>query len=191
MKNKVIILLLFILIAGIQWFIPIRLISEKHSIWLEGRTYKFQLTPLDPEDPFRGKYLQLKFEENHFRTDGQAGWQRGESVYVQLKRNAQGFVRITGLARNLPADDVDFVKATVRDAYGEDSLRIFIDYPFDRYYVNEKMADPLEKPLLSNLQDTSRINYALIRIKSGEAVLEEVYLDDVPVSEWAERETAK
>ncbi len=187
MKNKVIILLFFTLMVGIQWFIPIRMISEKHIIWMEGREYKFQMTPLDPEDPFRGKYLQLRFEENHYRADDQSDWQSGDPVYVQLKRNAQGFVRIIGLARSVPTGDVDFVKATVRNTHGEDSLQMYIDYPFDRYYINEKISGALEERFRETVQDSAALNYALVRIRSGEAILKEVYLDDIPVTEWFEQ----
>jgi len=70
---------------------------------------------------------------------------------------------------------------------GGDSLLVFIEYPLDRYYINEKMAGPIEEFIFENQSDSTRINYAVVRVRSGRALLEEVYIDDVPVSEWKDR----
>ncbi|MBY5959587.1 GDYXXLXY domain-containing protein [Membranicola marinus] len=187
MKNRTILFLLFVLMVGVQWFVPTRMINQKHSIAVEGRQYKFQMSPLDVEDPFRGKYLQLRFTVDHYKADSNYTWKSGDVVYVLLKKNAQDFVRVSGLTSSLPNGDDDFVKATVRHAFGKDSLQVYIDYPFDRYYINDNIPDTLEQVLLGNLKDSSTINYALVRIKSGEAVLEEVYIDSVSISEWYDR----
>lgn len=191
MKNRSVIIILFFVMAAVQWLIPINMIWDSERTLASGREYKFRLAPVDPEDPFRGRYLNLDFDISRVTVATPPYWEEGEKVFVVLEQDEEGFARINRLAKNKPSGEEDYIKSMVRSAYGEDSLMVFIEYPLDRYYINEKMADPIQEMLDANQLDPTKINYALVRVRTGGAVLEEVYLDEVSVTEWVRRERAE
>lgn len=61
MKLKIILL---IVLFAIQLAIPGYMIFEQNQILTEGTAYKFKTRPIDPYDPFRGRYVTLAFEAN-------------------------------------------------------------------------------------------------------------------------------
>jgi uncharacterized membrane-anchored protein len=56
------ILPLFALTCLAQWFVPAQMIYDQEQVLREGKTYHFKTAPIDPSDPFRGKYITLSFE---------------------------------------------------------------------------------------------------------------------------------
>lgn len=185
MRNKAIILISFLLMVGAQWYIPYQMIQDQSTTLSTGNMYKFKIAPVDPEDPFRGKFLRLNFQDNEIKVAPEPFWQAGESVFVQFGKDSLGFARIVNLTTTEPdRSQSDYLKTTIQNVYGTDSLTVFVEYPFDRYYINERMAEPLEKILAENLLDTTSLNYVTVRIRSGQAVLEEVYIDEISIPEW-------
>lgn len=187
MKSKTIIVVLFVVMVAVQWFVPLQMIRGNKVILSDGKEFKFKLAPVDPEDPFRGKYLNLSYEANRFDVIPPPTYDQGEKVYVHLEADGEGFARIRDLSRREPDEEVDFIQANVQYTMGEDTLTVFIAYPFDRYYLNEKMAGPIERMLVGNQADSTALNYALVRVNAGKAALEELYLDDIPLEEWYQR----
>ncbi|HMB62545.1 MAG TPA: hypothetical protein VKN36_05700, partial [Eudoraea sp.] len=57
------------------------------------------------------------------------------------------------------------------------------DYPFDRFYMEESKANEAELTYRQSQRDTSKITYALVRIKNGEAVLKDVMIDGISIRE--------
>lgn len=187
MTNKTIVMVLFVVMVVVQWFVPMQMIRGNKVILSDGKEYKFKLAPVDPEDPFRGKYLNLSYEANRFDVIPPPTYDQGEKVYVHLEVDGEGFARIKDLSRLKPTAEIDFIQANVQYTMGEDTVTVLIAYPFDRYYLNEKMAGPIERMLVGNEADSTALNYALIRVNAGKAALEELYLDDVPLEEWYQR----
>jgi uncharacterized membrane-anchored protein len=64
MDRKKILILAFALMVVAQFYVPISMITESEDILSEGTPYKFRTAPIDPNDPFRGKYITLSFKEN-------------------------------------------------------------------------------------------------------------------------------
>lgn len=187
MINKWYLILLLAILVCIQWIVPMQMVRDSRSTLTSGTEYKFRLAPVDPEDPFRGKYLDLDFDISRVKVATPPYWSPGDKVYVILDEDPDGFARVNRLSGEAPEPGVDFIESRIRSAVGEDSLLVFIEYPLDRYYINEKMAGPIEEFIFENQNDSTRINYAVVRVRSGRALLEEVYIDDVPVSEWKGR----
>lgn len=184
MKNKWLLVLLFVIMACIQWIVPMQMVRDSRSTLVSGTEYKFRLAPVDPEDPFRGKYLDLDFDISRVKVGTPPHWTSGDKVFVVLETDSAGFARVNRLSREIPEPDTDFIASRIRSAVGEDSLLVFIEYPLDRYYINEKIAGPIEEMIFENQRDSTKINYALVRVRAGKAILEELYIDEIPVSEW-------
>ncbi len=84
---KAIVWIGFALLVIVQWLVPGQLIWKKEKVLAEGVTYKFQSAPVDPNDPFRGKYIVLNFKENSLTVKKETGFNYGEKVYVIFSVN--------------------------------------------------------------------------------------------------------
>lgn len=63
------IFLIFVLVAALQLFIPAQMILKQETILKKGTAYKFKAQPVDPSDPFKGKYINLNYEIDSFKTN--------------------------------------------------------------------------------------------------------------------------
>lgn len=186
MNNKKKIIISFVIIAIIQLFVPVKMIWNKESTLINGNPYKFKTAPIDPTDPFIGKYIVLDFEENSYEVNEQ--YLRGEFLYVYLDEDQNGFAKIAKVSKNiLPNEEKDYVKAKVRygNYLGHD-LQIQIDYPFQRFYMEESKAYNAELLYRKFQSESGSITYALVRVKNGDAVIQNVFINDTPIKELVE-----
>ena len=81
----------------------------------------------------------------------------------------------------------DFLKAKVDYVIHEGS-KLSIEYPFDRFYMEESKAYDAELTYRRALPDTSQITYALVNIKNGESVLKDVMMNGISIREIVKQE---
>lgn len=175
----------FILMVAVQLVVPASMIYNAEAIIAKGTEYKFITTPIDPTDPFRGKYITLSYRENRFQIYNPEEWSTNEIVFVTLTTDENGYAKISSVSKEMPADQQDFVKAKVSyvtNLENEDNY-MTISYPFDRYYMEESKASDAETLYLESLRDTNLITYGLVNIKAGEAVLKDVMIDGKSIKE--------
>ena len=191
MNSKKLLLTAFILVALVQLYVPAKMIWDKENVIETGIEYKFKTAPIDPSDPFRGKYITLNYDENTaIVSDGQ-DWELGESIYVSLTTDNLGFAKIQSVSKTKPTDNESFIKAKVRFSSGNSSNKLTIDYPFDRYYMEESKAYDAELIYRQSQQDTNQVTYALVSIKNGDAVLKDVLIDGTSIREILKKSTRK
>ncbi len=186
MNNKKGLIILFVIIAIIQLLVPAKMIWNKESTLIYGKPYKFKTAPIDPTDPFIGKYIILDFDANSYEANEQ--YIRGEIVYVYLEEDKNGFAKIAKVSKSiLPDEEKDYIKAKVRfgNYLGYD-LKIQIDYPFQRFYMEESKAYNAELLYRKFQNEPDSITYALIRVKNGDAVIQNVFINDTPIKELVE-----
>lgn len=181
MNSKKILLTTFILMAFIQLAIPGKMIWDKEKILETGKEFKFETAPVDPTDPFRGKYIVLQYKENSIEVETDDNWLSGEKIYVVLKSNEKGFSTIDYVAKEKPTNNIDFVVAKVDYVSGNHFKTINISYPFDRFYMEESKAYAAEQEYIKSQQDSSRTTYVLVNIKNGDAVLKDVLIDEISI----------
>lgn len=187
MTKRKIFVILFILLALVQIYVPAKMILNRESVLVGGTEYKFKAAPIDPYDPFRGKYITLTFAERSVLIEDEHDWYSGETVYVQFTTDINGFAKISSVTKDSPANE-DYLEATVDYVSSNGSQRLTIEYPFDRYYMEESKAYDAELTYRRSLMDTSRTTYALVRIKDGDAVLKDVLIDGIPIKEIVKRQ---
>lgn len=186
MSTKVLLSSALILTAGVQLYVPAKMIWDREEILNDGKEYKFETAPIDPTDPFRGKYITLSYEEDEIEVSQAADWINGESIYVLLEEGDDGYAKISSIAKHEPSATQDFVKAKVR--FTQPSGIVHVTYPFDRYYMDEFKAYEAEQTYASAQRDTAKHTaYALLSILKGQAVIKEVMIDDTPIKELVER----
>lgn len=165
----------FVLMVLIQLFVPAKMIFDKENILKNGILYKFKAAPVDPNDPFIGKYVALNFEAVNYRYRQDMTWNMDDLAYVTLTTDSLGFAQIGDVYQKPPADE-PFITATVQYTQPYEN-QLVIHYPFDRYYVEESQAPEIEKRYREAFQDSSKVAYALVAVKNGKAVLKELVIE--------------
>src|SRR3546814_8594927 len=148
------------------------MIWNREDVLDTGTEYKFKTAPIDPNEPFRGKYITLRYDENTVAVTNEKDWTTGESVYISLTTDNDGFAKIKSISKAEPIGDQDFIKTKVRFVSGNGSNKLTIDYPFDRYYMEESKAYNAEltyrrrsEEHTSELQSLMHISYAVFCLK--------------------------
>lgn len=183
MNSKIILLIAFVLVALAQLTIPVKMILDKEEVLENGTVYKFRTAPVDPNDPFRGKYIALTFRDNTVEITNGEEWIVGETIYVVLTTGDDGFAKIDFVSKQMPEGHADVMKAKVRSVLDDNTRKLMIDYPFDRFYMEESKAMEAEITYRQLLTDTNKVTYALVNIKNGEAVLSDVLIDGTSILE--------
>ena len=183
MNNKIIVFAIFILVSLVQLFVPAKMIIDREDVLATGKEFKFRTQPIDPNDPFRGKFVSLQFSENSILIQNPNNWLSNETVFVLLTANEDGFAKIESVSKIKPAETLDFVKARVDYVQNSDSTILYIEYPFTRFYMEESKAPMAELVYNETVSDTNNITYGLVSIKDGEAVLKDVLINEIPIQE--------
>lgn len=168
----------------LQLYVPASMILERESILQSGKQYKFKAAPVDPNDPFRGKYITLQYDARAAKVNDKFNWQDDDPIFVVIHSDKDGYAKIDTVLKEKPSNGKDFVKAKV-DYISYDSL-LYINYPFSRYYMEEYKAPQAEKLYIQSTRDTSYKTYSLVCIKNGEAVLKDVLINDVSIRQITE-----
>lgn len=179
--NRKYLFIAFILLVIIQLYVPAQMILGREEILDNGTEVKFKTAPVDPTDIIRGKYVTLRFENDNFEASEKDEWKPNEDVYVLLKKDAQGFAEIQSFSRNKPGGNQLYVLAKTSYTSGSKNRTLIVDYPFDRLYMEESEAPVAEKIYNEIASDTSQVAYALVSLKDGEAVLKDVFINDVSI----------
>lgn len=191
MNNKKLILSIFILVALVQLYVPAKMILDREDILKTGKEYKFKTVAVDPNDPFRGKYITLRYEENMTKVKNESDWQRNETIYVTLTTDDEGYASIQSVSKEKPKDNPDFLKTKVSYVTTNGLNKLRVDYPFDRYYMEESKADDAEQTYAESQRNSDKTTYALVCIKDGEAVLKDVLIDGISINEIVRNDREK
>ncbi len=91
---------IFLLVALVQVSVPASMIWKRHHTLRDGRLWKFKAAPVDPEDPFRGRYVSLRFAAEEFAQPEALAITSADALYVRLKNDADGFAQIESVSEN-------------------------------------------------------------------------------------------
>jgi len=169
---------LFVLVALLQLSFPAKLVFDSNKVLWLGTALKFETRPVDPADPFRGRYVALNFAANQFEEKTAHSWKRNDRVFVLLDRDAKGFASIKGLSVTRPATGELFVKATITYIYGN---QVTVYYPFSKFFMEESKAPEAEK-----IYREAGEGYALVKVYHCEVVLQDVVVKGKSLNELAE-----
>ena len=188
MSRTRILALLFLLVALVQLALPAARIRQYEQTLREGKAFKFRTAPVDPYDAFRGRYVALRFEA------GDAAWGEkevaghGQKIFALVETGPDGFARFTSASSHRPASG-DFLEA--KSSYSAGDNRVRVDVPFDRFYMAEKIAPDAERAYREHSANgRERDAYAIVRIRDGVGVIEQVFVGDKPLAAAA-REAAQ
>lgn len=197
MKNKSVYVAAFVLLVLAQWYVPAQMISEHEDVATNGEVLKFITAPVDPYDAFRGKYIILNFKEDKGKiTKETKSLNYGADIYVTFT-DSSGYALVESVLVDEPKDNPVYVKAKVdyidnnlfllNSKVKRPRLNIHIDYPFERYYMNEIKAPKAETAYQeSNRQEKDKV-YAQIAIKNGIGVVKDVIIDNKSIKDYVDK----
>lgn len=167
-----------------QLYVPAKMIGINEEIISKGKEFKFKTQPVDPSDPFVGKYIHLSFANRRFAIKKDSALYQANRVFVSFKEDSLGFAQIAALSSQKPNKNSDYLRLTnfYISSY-RDSMKVSLTYPFSRYYMEESKAYPAELAYQKSATDTNSVTYALVSILDGKAVLKDVHIDGVSVKD--------
>lgn len=171
-------LIIFGIAVLAQWAAPLSQIWTHEQVLTQGTLFKLKCTAPDPYDPLRGRYLAVRPSQNEAAVPAGLELKQGADVYAELTTGADGFATVSTLSLTPPANGAYL---RVKSGYAYDH-KVRIDWPFDRFYVNEKLAPEADKWFAENIRSEQGI-IAEVRVLNGRAVLEDLSFDGKPLRE--------
>jgi uncharacterized membrane-anchored protein len=165
-------LILFALISLAQWAVPLSQIFRYEQTLSKGTLIRLKCSAPDPYDPLRGRYLAVRPDQDDVAIAKSAKLHRGQHAYATLKTGTDGLTVLDELQAEPPASG-DFVRVTVR---WESEGKAHIEWPFDRFYLNEALAPEADKWFAESIRGSKGV-IAEVRVHHGTAVLENLTFD--------------
>jgi uncharacterized membrane-anchored protein len=180
MKGRSLFLGIFICVALIQIAVSISMIVRREITLHFGHQFKFRTAPIDPYDVFRGRYVAIRVENNYAPVPDDIKLLRNRKVYAVIEEDKDGFARISRITVRRPRGKA-YVQARVTYASGD---RVYLRLPFNRYYLEEKVAPAAEAAYRTYSRRGLQGAYVTVRVLSGLAVIEELYVGGKPILEF-------
>ena len=175
-------LAIFILVALAQLSVPALMAWGRIQTLAHGRVWKFKTAPVDPEDIVRGRYVALRFAAATILSHDEAyqKFAAGTKVYFVLKEDADGFAKIERISEK-PLSGDNVIIGEISYFLDEEEGVIF---PFNRFWVTEKDAPAAEKAYRENSRRGKENAYVTVRVRDGDAALEQLYIDNQPLRDY-------
>lgn len=172
--------IIFGIAALAQWAAPLAQIWTHEQTLAKGTLIKLKCRAPDPYDPLRGRFLAVRPEQEQVKISQEVKFTRGQIAYATLYEETDGTHRISSLTPTAPAEGT-FVKlkVTYSTPAGEEA---WIEWPFERFYINEQLAPEADEWFAENIRGTKGI-IAEVRVLNGRAVLADLTLDGRPFRE--------
>lgn len=178
MSNKNFIII-GILVALVQLLVPAWMIYQKELVIQKGDTYLFPIAPVDPHDPFSGKYIYLNFLKTSFISDRPMNLNYGESVYAIIEKDFEEKAIVRSLRTDPPQNEEAYIKVSVNYS---DSNRIQIEYPFNVFYMEEFKAPRAEDIYRKNVTKKGNA-FAVVKVYQGQYTITDVIINGKSIGE--------
>ncbi|MCX6850825.1 MAG: GDYXXLXY domain-containing protein [Verrucomicrobia bacterium] len=171
-------LIIFGLAVLAQWAAPLSQIWTHEQVLAKGTLIKLKCSAPDPYDPLRGRYLAVRPSQSQAAVPAGVELKQHTQVYAVLTTGTDGFATASSLSPTPPASG-DYIRVKTGYVYED---KAWIEWPFDRFYVNEKLAPEADKWFAENIRSVQGIT-AEVRVFNGRAVLEDLSFDGKPFRE--------
>ncbi|QSH42001.1 GDYXXLXY domain-containing protein [Lentisphaerota bacterium ZTH] len=177
---------LFIIVSLAVLAVPLYMIFRAETVLSKGNLYLFKVEPRDPYDPFRGRYLDIRVQQNYVE-NCKKDFSPGEVCYAVIAKDAKGFAYFSELSTQPPAAG-DYIRVKFRWKNKNKSL---IELPFGRYFVNEKIAPEADKLLAGFFTDPKDCCVLKVKVKDGQALVSGLNLNGIPIEEVVKRKMTR
>jgi len=173
----------FAVLSVLQLSVPVWMIANREMTLRDGKPFRFRTAPVDPYDAFRGRFVALQVFPNFGTLSKDEKLTANKKVFAHLGEDNDGFAKIITVSANRPVDR-DYVTCRVNSL--TDSL-VYLQFPFDRYYMDAHAAPAAEAAYREHSRGEVRDVYVEVRVKDGNAVVEELFIAGMPIREFLRR----
>jgi uncharacterized membrane-anchored protein len=116
----------------------------------QGQLFRFDITPVDPGDPFRGRYINVHLADDRAEVVpiddkvSEGRYYRNRKAYVTIAVNEQGVASIDKALFKRPDEGAPFIVGRV-NYWNQREKEAYVRLPLDRFYMNEKLAPEAER----------------------------------------------
>jgi len=172
-------ILIFGVVALAQLAVPAAMVWQREQTLKRGRVWKFQTAPVDPVDVIRGRYIALRFAAEEFSAPSK--FEAGDnSVYAVLREGTDGFAEIDHLTTESMRTDDAVPVDSVWWYNGKQQVR----FPFNKFWVAEANGAAAERAYVENNRRDNQNAYVTVRVHRGDAALDQLYIDNQPLSDY-------
>jgi uncharacterized membrane-anchored protein len=166
-----------------QAAVPLSMIARYERALHDGAVFRVRAMPVDPVDPFRGRYVvfRLGFEPVSLDTS-LAG-----PVWVELVEGPDGFAKAGTVSRTRPARGHYVAAQAIPLEWGAGAVRTRLLLPQDRYYMDESRAPRAETLTRGPGRRGPGNVWVTLRVRDGMGVVEHLWIDGVTVEEHLRR----
>lgn len=176
---------IFVLVALAQLSVPGLVAWGRHQTLKHGRVWKLKTAPIDPEDAVRGRYVMLSFAAEEFPQPH--ALLTSVPVYALLKESSDGFAEIDQISAT-PVRGDNVIKVKPLNFW---SGKQHVAFPFDRFWLTEKIASEAETAYRENSRRGKENAYVTVRVRNGDAALEQLYIDNQPLADYLRAQPGK
>lgn len=198
MNKRNILLLGFALVAAAQLAVPAWMIVQREWTLHEGHVFKFRTRPIDPSDAFRGRYVWLGLEPSTVHEmkpsalspDTDQQWGYNQKGFAVLDTDTNGYACVKRLTHLRPVHET---AVQVRVSYwGNRNGEAHLQWTgLDRYYMAEGKAPAAETAYRDHNLRTNQTCYVTIRVRGESAVIENLFIDNMPITDWLRLQAPK
>lgn len=175
-------LAVFGVLAALVVAVPVCLILAHEEAIRRGEVFRFRTAPVDPYDAFRGRYVALGFPPAEATVAAYTKLTPGQKVFVTLGRDDEGFARLDAVSPERPSSP-SYLRLAVSRISGS---RVFFELPFDRFYMNERLAPEAERVYRHTSWERRDETWVEVRVYRGRAVVEELFVGGRPIADLLE-----
>ncbi len=160
---------LLLIILAIQLIVPAGKILRYQNTLKKGTPYKFRVKSYDLKKLEMGRYIYLNYIFD-YPADKMID---PLSRYGVLTVNNEGYAELAEISMTAPDSSKDFILISMRHNTP------YID--FNRYYIDSRLSVKSAQGDLSRLLKQSAVIQADLRVYKGRAVIENIFLDGIPL----------
>lgn len=175
---------LFVVVALVQLAVAGGAIVKSELALRTGEAFRFRIQPVDPVDAFRGRYVAIRFAVDRAPAADDLEVKPGKQVFLPLEEDGDGYAFL-GLASAEKPMSGQYLRLRAGGIYpDEDGNRfVWVSMPFRRYYMDENRAPEAGRAVWSGRRGQREASVS-VRVRGGVGVIEELYIDDVPIHQW-------
>lgn len=201
--NKKILLALFLFVVAVGVYYPVSKIIRFEFPLSPPAVFRFQATLYDPYDPFRGRYVALSPVRQTVIARDMKWYKYGEStVYAVLEDDENGLAKVVGLVKKPkpgkpavrlesavphgrwlnPGSAIDEAEKDIANTYTA-------HFPFDRFYMNEKLAPEAEVAVNKAVSEGGDGCVIVVKVYAdGNFAITDLEIGGVPIRDFLKKE---
>ena len=179
-------IVVFGVVALAQLAVPAAMVWQRQQTLNQGRVWKFRTAPVDPVDVIRGRYIALRFAAEEFTAPSKFE-AADNSVYAVLKEDTDGFAEIDHLTTEALRTNDAVPVESVWWYNGKQQVRFL----FNKFWVAEANAAAAEHAYVENNRRDNQNAYVTVRVRRGDAALDQLYVDGQPLADYLRAHPAR